>query len=84
MPPSTKRTGARVLKAVSSNLRLSILKLLFDRGPLSYTEIMKILKLSPSKDAGRFAYHLKVLLNMDLIEPDVESKKYVLTDIGKS
>ncbi|MEM1607455.1 MAG: anaerobic ribonucleoside-triphosphate reductase [Candidatus Bathyarchaeia archaeon] len=84
MSPSGKRTGARVLKAVSSNLRLSILKLLFDRGPLSYTEIMKLLKLSPSKDAGRFAYHLKVLLNMDLIEPDVESKKYILTDVGKA
>jgi len=79
-----RRIGARVLKAVSSNLRLNILKLLFDKGPLSYTEIMNNLKLSPSKDAGRFAYHLKVLLNMDLIEPDVESKKYVLTDLGKS
>ncbi|MEM2527754.1 MAG: anaerobic ribonucleoside-triphosphate reductase [Candidatus Bathyarchaeia archaeon] len=79
-----RRLGARILKAVSSNLRLSILKLLFDRGPLSYTEIMNLLKLSPSKDAGRFAYHLKVLLNMDLIEPDAETKKYVLTDLGKS
>lgn len=79
-----RRLGARILKAVSSNLRLSILKLLFDRGPLSYTEIMNLLKLSPSKDAGRFAYHLKVLLNMDLIEPNAETKKYVLTDLGKS
>ncbi|MBS7648965.1 MAG: anaerobic ribonucleoside-triphosphate reductase [Candidatus Bathyarchaeia archaeon] len=82
--PVRRKLGARVLKAVSSNLRLNILRLLFDRGPLSYTEIMNLLKLSPSKDAGRFAYHLKVLLNMDLIEPDVESKKYMLTDLGKS
>ncbi|MEM1531208.1 MAG: anaerobic ribonucleoside-triphosphate reductase [Candidatus Bathyarchaeia archaeon] len=82
--PAKRGTGVRVLKAVSSNLRLSILKLLFDKGPLSYTEIMSQLKLSPSKDAGRFAYHLKVLLNMDLIEPDAETKKYVLTDLGKS
>lgn len=79
-----RRLGARILKAVSSNLRLSILKLLYDRGPLSYTEIMNILKLSPSKDAGRFAYHLKILLNMDLIKPDTETKKYMLTDLGKS
>ena len=85
MPARRRRKlGARILKAVSSNLRLNILKLLFDKGPLSYTEIMNQLKLSPSKDAGRFAYHLKVLLNMDLIEPDVESKKYLLTDLGKS
>jgi len=79
-----RKLGAKVLKAVSSNLRLNILKLLSDRGPLSYTEIMNLLKLSPSKDAGRFAYHLKVLLSMDLIEPDIESKKYMLTDLGKS
>jgi len=82
--PRRRKLGARVLKAVSSSLRLNMLKLLFDRGPLSYTEIMNLLKMSPSKDAGRFAYHLKVLLNMDLIEPDAESKKYILTDLGKS
>ncbi len=73
----------RVLKAASSSLRLRVLDLLFDRGPLSYTEIMNILRLSPSRDAGRFAYHLKSLLKADLIEPDVKTKKYLLTDLGR-
>jgi len=73
----------RVIKAVSSSLRLRVLNLLLDRGPLSYTEIMNILRLSPSRDAGRFAYHLKLLLKTDLIEPDVETKKYRLTDLGR-
>jgi anaerobic ribonucleoside-triphosphate reductase len=73
-----------VLKAVASPLRLSILRLLYDRGPMSYTEIMNFLKLSPSRDAGRFAYHLKTLLGMDLIEPDPTSKKYGLTELGKT
>ncbi|MEM2464547.1 MAG: anaerobic ribonucleoside-triphosphate reductase [Candidatus Bathyarchaeia archaeon] len=81
---SRRRLSEKVLRAVSSNVRLNILRLLLDRGPLSYTEIMSSLKMSPSKDAGRFAYHLKVLLNMDLVEPDPETKKYVLTDLGKS
>jgi DNA-binding transcriptional ArsR family regulator len=79
-----RRLGARVLKAVASALRLNILRLLDERGPLSYTEIMNILKLSPSRDAGRFAYHLKTLTGMDLIEPDPESRKYLLTDMGKT
>ncbi len=79
-----RRLGARVLKAVASALRLNILRLLYEKGPLSYTEIMNILKLSPSRDAGRFAYHLKTLTGMDLIEPDPESRKYVLTDMGKT
>ncbi|MFQ6080077.1 MAG: anaerobic ribonucleoside-triphosphate reductase [Candidatus Bathyarchaeia archaeon] len=78
-----RRLSVRVLKAVSSPLRLQVLNLLFDRGPLSYTEIMGILRLSPSRDAGRFAYHLKSLLKTDLIEPDVKTKKYRLTDLGR-
>ncbi|MDR0797161.1 MAG: ArsR family transcriptional regulator [Nitrososphaerota archaeon] len=75
--------GIKVLKAVSSSVRLQILNLLFDSGALSYTELMNSLKMNPNRDAGRFAYHLKFLLNADLVEADVDSKKYFLTDLGK-
>jgi ribonucleoside-triphosphate reductase len=75
--------GVKVLKAVSSPLRLQILNLLFDKGALSYTELMNSLKMNPSRDAGRFAYHLKFLLKADLVEADVDAKKYFLTDLGK-
>jgi ribonucleoside-triphosphate reductase len=44
---------------------------------------MNILHLNPGRDAGRFAYHLKFLIKADLIEPDVETKKYKLTDLGR-
>jgi len=77
-------SGLRVLKAASSPLRLEVLNLLYEKGPLSYTELMNILKLSPTRDAGRFAYHLKFLLKADLIEPDTEAKKYRLTDLGRT
>ncbi len=72
-----------MLKAVSSSLRLQILNLLFDKNALSYTELMAALKMNPSRDAGRFAYHLKFLLKANLVEADVETKKYYLTDLGK-
>ena len=75
--------AVKVLKAISSSIRLHILNLLFDKGPLSYTELMGSLKMSPSRDAGRFAYHLKSLLKADLIEADVEAKKYQLSEMGK-
>jgi anaerobic ribonucleoside-triphosphate reductase len=75
--------GVKVLKAVSSPLRLQILNLVFDKGALSYTELMNSLKMNPSRDAGRFAYHLKFLLKADLLEADSETKKYLLTDLGK-
>ncbi|MEM2911869.1 MAG: anaerobic ribonucleoside-triphosphate reductase [Candidatus Bathyarchaeia archaeon] len=83
MATQQRLRGIRVLKAVSSSVRLHILNLLFDKGPLSYTELMNLLKMSPSRDAGRFAYHLKFLLKADLVEADVESKKYSLTELGK-
>jgi anaerobic ribonucleoside-triphosphate reductase len=81
-PPHRSR-GVKVLKAVSSPLRLQILNLLFDKSALSYTELMNQLKMNPRRDAGRFAYHLKFMLKADLVEADVEAKKYYLTDLGK-
>ncbi len=75
--------GVKVLKAVSSPLRLQILNLLFDKSALSYTELMNQLKMNPSRDAGRFAYHLKFMLKAGLVEVDVDAKKYYLTDLGK-
>lgn len=83
MSTSRRSHGVKILKAVSSPLRLQILNLLFDKGPLSYTELMSSLKMNPSRDAGRFAYHLKFLLRADLIEAIVEARKYCLTDLGK-
>jgi anaerobic ribonucleoside-triphosphate reductase/predicted transcriptional regulator len=81
---SRRLRGVKVLKAVSSTIRLQILNLLFEKGSLSYTELMSVLKMNPSRDAGRFAYHLKFLLKTDLIEPDVKAKKYRLTELGKT
>ena len=63
---------------------MQLLITLVDKGPQSYTDLMKVLKLNPSRDAGRFAYHLKYLLKADLIEPDVDNKEYRLTDLGKT
>ena len=39
--------------------------------------------MNPSRDAGRYAYHLKFLLKADLVEAIVDQKKYCLTELGK-
>ncbi|MEM1660502.1 MAG: anaerobic ribonucleoside-triphosphate reductase [Candidatus Bathyarchaeia archaeon] len=83
MSKESEKRGIKVLKAISSPVRLKILNILYDRGSLSYTELMSLLKMEPARDAGRFAYHLKFLLKTDLIEVDSESKKYRLTDRGR-
>ncbi|WNZ30177.1 MAG: hypothetical protein IAX21_04825 [Candidatus Bathyarchaeota archaeon] len=84
MPRQRRKSGVKVLKAASSSLRMQLLLTLVEKGPQSYTDLMKVLKLNPSRDAGRFAYHLKYLLNADLIEPDVDNKEYRLTELGKT
>ena len=84
MPRRRPKSGIKVLKAASSSLRMQLLITLIEKGPQSYTDLMKVLKLNPSRDAGRFAYHLKYLLNADLIEPDVDNKEYRLTELGKT
>lgn len=80
---SVRKKGVNVLKAVGSGIRLQVLTLLYDKGPLTYTEIMTSIKMNQGKDAGKFAYHLKFLLRTDLIEPELDTKKYKLTDLGK-
>ncbi|PVX26341.1 MAG: hypothetical protein CW716_06230 [Candidatus Bathyarchaeum sp.] len=84
MPRRRRKSGLKVLKAASASLRMQLLTAVVEKGPQSYTDLMKVLKLNPSRDAGRFAYHLKYLLSADLIEPDVDNKEYRLTDLGKT
>ncbi len=52
--------GVRILKAVSSPIRLQILNLLFDRGSLSYSELMSSLKMNPSRDVGQICLSFEV------------------------
>jgi ribonucleoside-triphosphate reductase len=80
---NTKKKGSvKVFNAVAAPLRLQILRLLYTKGALSYSEIMNQLDLHPSRDAGKFAYHLRTLNKADLVETDEETKKYRPTVLG--
>lgn len=72
----------RVVKALASPIRAQILDLLA-RGPMSYTELMRSLGLSPDRDAGKFAYHLKTLVKAGLIRPGRDGGRYEITDLGR-
>ncbi len=63
-------------------LRLQILKAIYAQGPLGYVEIMNQLGLNPRRDAGKFAYHLRMLRQAGLLEIDGASKKHRLTALG--
>ncbi len=81
---SKPKTSPDIFGAVSAPLRFQILKLLHAQNSLSYSEIMNQLELNPSRDAGKFAYHLRMLLKNGLIVTDNVSKKYQLTTLGNT
>jgi len=76
------KAGISVFDAASSPVRMQILRLLSSKGPLTYTEVMSAIKLDPIRDAGKFVYHLKSLMEAGLIRLDKESKKYSITELG--
>ena len=76
------KEAIEVFEALSSPVRTQILRLLISRGPLTYSEIMEKLNLKPSKDAGKFVYHLKSLVSAGLITLDKESRRYKVTELG--
>ena len=71
------------VKAASNVIRMAILELLYDKGKKKYSDILFELKFKPSKDAGRFAYHLKTLLNAELIGIDKEGSYIILAKGAK-
>jgi ribonucleoside-triphosphate reductase len=78
-----EKISSAIFNAASSVIRMQILRLLAAKGPLSYSEIMFHIKLDPIRDAGKFVYHLRSVVEPGLVRMDKESKKYVITDLGK-
>jgi len=70
-----------ILKALNNELRRKILLLLSTCGKLRYSEIMYKLNMSPESDSGWFAYHIKTLIDADLIRRD--NGNYYLSRIGR-
>lgn len=70
-----------LLKAVSNVNRITIMEYLFNQGRQRYTDLMVKTKSLPTKDAGRFAYHLNYLTRTKLVNTD-ENGYYVITPKG--
>ena len=79
-----RKRSLEIFNAASAPIRLKILRLLYSVGPLNYSEIMNQLELSPNRDAGKFAYHLKSTVNAGLVNFVKETKKYKISSIGRS
>lgn len=81
-PLNPSKAGTAVFDAASSPVRMQILRLLSTKGALTYTEVMSSIKLDPIRDAGKFVYHLRSLIEAGLLQLDKETKKYSITELG--
>ncbi|MCX8192696.1 MAG: helix-turn-helix domain-containing protein [Nitrososphaeria archaeon] len=80
MEKTTKDINS-ILDSIASSTRLKILKLL-SKKEMGYSELMDSLGLEKNRDAGKFSYHLKKLLNTGLIDVNKESGKYKVSREG--
>ena len=82
MSRTQRRTSSKIFDAIADPLRVQILRTVYSQGSIGYVEIMNQLKLNPRRDAGKFAYHLRLLRQAGLLERDKTTKKYKLTSLG--
>ena len=72
----------RILNALGNPIRIRILEILKNQGYIKYIDLVVAVKMQPTKDAGKFAYHLNFLLKTHLIKKD--EKFYHITSKGLS
>lgn len=80
---SSERLMDSILSALSNEIRAEVLKMISIAGPLSFTEIMERLNMNPKSDAGKFGYHLRTLIDSELVASDEATGKYYLTLLGQ-
>jgi len=84
LSPKLEDGTLRVLKAISSEIRLSILRALYRERLLSFTEICDELRsnFNIKLESSRIAYHLTKLRELNLITIDEGTGKYRLSERG--
>ncbi|RLE81849.1 MAG: hypothetical protein DRJ98_04840 [Thermoprotei archaeon] len=71
----------KVFEALSNEIRLKIIQVLYDEGELSYGELMERVGLPVSK-SGKFGYHLSKLVSEKIVEIVKNTGKYKLSNYG--
>ena len=79
---SEKRTSA-IFRSISNPNRIDILRVLYSKGSTSYTDLKDYAGFGPIKESGKFAYHLRDLKSLALIEQNKSERRYTITNQGK-
>jgi ribonucleoside-triphosphate reductase len=73
----------KVFRAIGNETRTKILLKLYSSKESSFTDLMLDLNMSPRTDSGKFAHHLKILIEAGLVRENEDKRKYELTDFGE-
>jgi len=72
-----------IFSVLASPSRLEILRILAAKGSMSYSELKEQSGFRPKKESGKFAYHLKKLVQQSLITQNRSEKRYILSPLGR-
>jgi ribonucleoside-triphosphate reductase len=68
---------------MASPNRIDILRILYSKGPLTYSELKSLAGFKSKKESGKFAYHLRKLLRQSLVSLNKAERRYTITNLGK-
>lgn len=72
-----------IFNSMANPHRLEILKVLYSKGSTSYTDLKATAGFGTQKESGKFAYHLRKLTKLSLIEKNNSERRYNITSKGK-
>lgn len=79
----SSRRVKSIYSVISSVNRLEILKILNNKGPMTYSELKACAGFKSKKESGKFAYHLRKLVRQSLVGLNRSEKKYYITNLGR-
>ena len=72
-----------IFSVMASPNRIDILRILNNKGPLTYSELKSLAGFKSKKESGKFAYHLRKLLRQSLVGLNKGERRYSITNLGK-
>lgn len=80
---STSKRVRMIFSVMASPNRIDILRILNNKGPLTYSELKSLAGFKSKKESGKFAYHLRKLLKQSLVGLNKSERRYTITNLGK-
>lgn len=79
----TSKRMSSIFRSMSNMNRIEILRVLYSKGSVTYTDLKDYAGFATKKESGKFAYHLRDLIKLALVEKNKSERRYNITNQGK-